>query len=354
MVDNCFLRCRVCHRVTRVRLQIGFLEEHPIVVTCGECGSSLSGWVKIGQENPGLEYEFENADIVGQEKQPDFITECSGEFPVQKPYKPETALEINLSPFIANQIQMGSDGYQKFRKDVNILNSIYHRWSDYKRVIELQKNGKKKYLLPEIWKIIPKERFPCRDEYETLRAIHLIEIHYFLAPLKKDLLDDLSFSSDILNLFANREDSLLNFFAEHDGYSLEEMQASIYKVYEEFVTIYPALIPALATRYYATDEIDYESVGSTTSTFDTVKQFYLDAYETLGNLLVIPVALNNMKYRHNFSECYEVMVSHVAWKNSLKSQKQRNFITVWKTKFTPRLWESSLIQNCEMLLVTMM
>lgn len=325
MVDNCFLRCRVCHHITMVRLQIGFLEEHPIVVTCGECGTSLSGWGKIGQENPSLEYEFENADIVGREKKPDYITECSGEFPVKKPYKSETALEINLSPFIANQIQMGSDGYQRFCKDVNILNSIYHRWSNYKRVIDLQKNGKKKYLLPEIWKIISKEDSPCRDEYEILRAIHLIEIHYFLTPLKKDLLDDLSFSSGILNLFANREDSLLNFFAEHDGYSLEEMQASIYKVYEEFVTIYPALIPALATRYYATDEIDYESVGSTTSTFDTVKQFYLDTYETLGNLLVIPVALNNMKYRHNFSGCYEVDGKSCSLEEFLEKPKAKKF-----------------------------
>lgn len=325
MVDNCFLRCQVCHHITRVRLQVGFLEEHPIVVTCGECGISLSGRVKIGPENPGLEYEFENADIVGQEKQPDYITECSGEFPVQKPYKSETALEINLSPFIANQIQMGSDGYEKFRKDVNILNSIYHRWSDYKRVIDLQKNGKREYLLPEIWKIIPKEYFPCRDEYEILRAIHLIEIRYFLTPLKKDFLDDLSFSSDILNLFANREGSLLEFFAEHDGYSLEEMQASIYKVYEEFVKAYPALIPALATRYYATDDIDYESVGSTTSTFDTVKQFYLDTYETLGNLLIIPVALNNMKYRHDFSECYEVDGKSCSLEEFLEKPKARKF-----------------------------
>ena len=37
--------------------------------------------------------------------------------------------------------------------------------------------------------------------------------------------------------------------------------------------------------------------GSTTSSFDNVKQFYLDVYEALGNLLVIPVALNNIKYR---------------------------------------------------------
>ena len=32
-------------------------------------------------------------------------------------------------------------------------------------------------------------------------------------------------------------------------------------------------------------------------TYDSVKQFYLNVYEALGNLLIIPVALNNIKYR---------------------------------------------------------
>ena len=44
-----------------------------------------------------------------------------------------------------------------------------------------------------------------------------------------------------------------------------------------------------------------EDEGSTTSSFDSVKQFYLDAYEALGNLLVIPVALNNIKYRSDIN-----------------------------------------------------
>jgi hypothetical protein len=32
-----------------------------------------------------------------------------------------------------------------------------------------------------------------------------------------------------------------------------------------------------------------------------VKQFYLDVYEALGNLLIIPVALNNIKYRSDIN-----------------------------------------------------
>ena len=49
------------------------------------------------------------------------------------------------------------------------------------------------------------------------------------------------------------------------------------------------------------NSFDFEHEGSTTSSFDSVKQFYLDAYEALGNLLVIPVALNNIKYRSDIN-----------------------------------------------------
>ncbi len=53
-------------------------------------------------------------------------------------------------------------------------------------------------------------------------------------------------------------------------------------------------------RKESTKQVDFEMEGSTTSNFDSVKQFYLDVYEALGNLLIIPVALNNIKYRNSF------------------------------------------------------
>ena len=45
-----------------MRLQVGWQEEHPIEVTCGKCGTSLSGKVKIGQDCPDLNFSFDNAD----------------------------------------------------------------------------------------------------------------------------------------------------------------------------------------------------------------------------------------------------------------------------------------------------
>ena len=111
------------------------------------------------------------------------------------------------------------------------------------------------------------------------------------------MLDNLSFSSAILKLDSTQMKKMIDFFNMHEGYHLDEMQALIYKLYGEFVDVYQALIPALFLQYCKDGTFDFESEGSTTSTFDTVKQFYLDVYEALGNLLIVPVALNNVKYR---------------------------------------------------------
>ena len=82
MVYNEFIRCEVCGCITRIRLQVGWLDEHPIAVTCGKCGISLKGKVKIGQDTLGLKFEFENAERVNAAPTtiPDYVVECSGEF----------------------------------------------------------------------------------------------------------------------------------------------------------------------------------------------------------------------------------------------------------------------------------
>ena len=86
MVYNEFIKCEVCGCVTRIRLQVGWLDEHPIAVTCGKCGISLKGKVKIGQEIPELKFKFENAEMVNVTPTtlPDYVVECSGEFPTIK------------------------------------------------------------------------------------------------------------------------------------------------------------------------------------------------------------------------------------------------------------------------------
>lgn len=296
MVFNYFIKCQVCGSITRIRLQVGWQEEHPVVVTCGKCGTSLSGIVKIGQDKPGLKFSFDNADKT-PDGTADFMVECSGEFPTLKQNKVSEVEGVFITPFIRTMNCMKSDdSYEQFCKAVSRLNSTAKEWKNYKRIIDLFQNGSE-YVIQEIQKLFSGQYFQCRDESEVLRAVHMIEVQGFYSSLKREILDDSSFSSNILKMDSTEMKVLIDFLNTHDGYHLDELQSLIYKVYGEFIDVYQRLIPALAIQYCKDDAFDYKYEGSTTSSFDSVKQFYLDVFEALGNLLIIPIALNNIKYR---------------------------------------------------------
>ena len=300
MVFNTFIKCQVCGCITRVRLQVGWQEEHPIEVACGKCGTSLSGSVKIGQDRPGLSFSFDNADEV-QDENADYIIECSGEFLTLKQVEAADLERLVIIPFIRYMNCMKTnDSYEEFGQDVSKLNATAKKWKSYKRILNLAKNNSE-YLTQEIQKEFSGHFFQCRDESETLRAVHMIEVHGFYSSLRKDILNDLSFSAGILKMDSAQMKDLIDFLNSHDGFHLEELQELIYKVYDEFMVVYQRLIPALAIQYCKDNSFDFEYEGSTTSSFDSVKQFYLDVYEALGNLMIIPVALNNIKYRSDIN-----------------------------------------------------
>lgn len=301
MVYNNFIKCRVCNSITRIRLQVGFLKKHPLVIICGKCGVSLLGKVCIDNIKPALKFEFDNADIFNGDEKYDYTVECSGEFPTLK-HNAEDQFSVGIiTPFIRNVSRMSDDGYSRFRKSLNGLFLTASRWNDFKRIIDLSKNGNREYLLQEIRRVFPEYLFPCRNEFEIMRTIHLIEVNGFLTPLRSDLLDDLSFSGDILKLDFKELTKLIDFLNSHDGFNLLELQDSIYKILESFIENFQMLIPAFCIQFYNEYSIDYEIEGSSTSDYDSIKQFYLDAYEVLGNLMILPIALNNIMYRGSFS-----------------------------------------------------
>lgn len=325
MVYNHFIKCQVCGTVTRIRLQVGHLKHHPIVVACCKCGTSMNGTVDINQDTPGLRFRFENADEVSGQNDSCYVVECSGEFPTIKPHVDSAEGRIAISPFIRYSSIMGHERYEKFTQSITKLNNFCDRWAQYKRIIDLFNRGDRTYLTAEIWKILPKEHFPCRNEFEISRAVHMIEVIYFIGILRPDIISDLSLSTSVLHLAPAQLRTLITFLNSHDGYSLQQLQSSVYKIYNEFIDAYPFLIPALALQYCDNVDINYEVEGSTASSFDLVKQFSLDAYETLGNLLVVPVALNNIKYRNDYNQCAEKNGKTVGLEKYISLSKANRF-----------------------------
>ena len=307
MVYNEFIKCEVCGCVTRIRLQVGWLDEHPIAVTCGKCGISLKGKVKIGQEIPELKFKFENAEMVNVTPTtlPDYVVECSGEFPTIKMCEGWVLQDNFVTPFIRYQQKITDfDNYKDFGRRVATLKHTINIWPQYKRVLQLYKGGNWEYLTQEIKKIFPEDFIMCRNELEIIRAVRMIEVHGFLLPLKPEIISLPEIGSSILKLEKEQINSFIEYLNSHDGYGLNQMQEQINVLLGEFIETFPYLVPAFSLQFCEEEEenIDFETEGTTTSTYDDVKQFYLDTYETLGNLLIIPIALDNIKIRNDFEK----------------------------------------------------
>lgn len=304
MVYNHYIKCQVCGSITRIRLQVGHLKEHPIVVTCGKCKTSLLGKAYYNQNNRGFKLDFENADSIDNHimNTGDYFAECSGEFPVSKQGEDNDSNLITISPFISQMMKMGDniENIETYWRAIAKLNNTSEKWTYYKRILSLFENNSP-YLEQELKKEFDGPMFPSKTEPEKLHTVHMIEIIGFCSSLKPEILSDLSFSDDILRLNPVQMKALNDFLNSHDGYHLQQIQSQIYKTLDEFVDTYPALIPAISLQHSGEDPFDFESKGTTTSTFETVKQFYLDVYETLGNLMVIPVAFNNIHYRNDIN-----------------------------------------------------
>lgn len=332
MLYNHYIKCQICGSITRVRLQVGYLEQHPIIIACGECGISLSGKVYIGQDRLSLKFSFENAERVAGEEKVDFVVECSGEFPVYKQINAQNNEEhIYLAnivyPFIRSVGRMKEeDGYEKFSKSIHRFHDTIKLWSEYKRILDLSQNENRKYLIPEIHKIFPQHIFTCENEFEIHRAIHMVEVHGFMTPLCSKVINDLTISTSVMNLDFNQLSSLIKCLNEHSGYSLEDMQKLIYKMMHCFINIFPFLTPAFAIQFFKENTIDYDTECSATSDFETIKQFYLDIYEAVGTLLVIPVSLNNIKYRGNYNLFKDTEQKKTSFDEFIKMSKANRYM----------------------------
>lgn len=330
MVYNEFIKCEVCGCVTRIRLQVGWLDEHPIAVTCGKCGISLKGKVKIGQEIPELKFKFENAEMVNVTPTtlPDYVVECSGEFPTIKMCEGWVLQDNFVTPFIRYQQKITDfDNYKDFGRRVATLKHTINIWPQYKRVLQLYKGGNWEYLTQEIKKIFPEDFIMCRNELEIIRAVRMIEVHGFLLPLKPEIISLPEIGSSILKLEKEQINSFIEYLNSHDGYGLNQMQEQINVLLGEFIETFPYLVPAFSLQFCEEEEenIDFETEGTTTSTYDDVKQFYLDTYETLGNLLIIPAAIDNIKNRDDANNFINNDAGIVSLDKFITSSKAHRF-----------------------------
>ena len=124
-----------------VRIQIGYLDQHPIRICCGRCGILFYGHIVIDQKKGAYSLDFHNASQVRERPlpTPDFIIESSGELLTDKlqVFRDDKSFAY-FSPFFKTL-----DAIDTLRLSTFINNSIaflefrQNGWPEIKRVHDI-------------------------------------------------------------------------------------------------------------------------------------------------------------------------------------------------------------------------
>ncbi|RKH08391.1 hypothetical protein D7V97_19550, partial [Corallococcus sp. CA053C] len=308
-VSRQIVQCQVCETLTIIRIQIGYLEQHPLRVPCGSCGILISGTAFINQDKIDFRVEYQNATQVPGDTG-DFHIEASPEFLTEKLKKLEKGgVPIFMSPFMIALSGLGHEGYEAFRHStIRFSHLVREDWPRLRRINELWLGRKLPLLAKEVAGLLPVEQFPMKNELQCLMAIRRLNL-FFL----QSVLDSKRFESTCDLIFGEQKNSTtakisqLTELAENLDKRgvLHRFDERILLVFGQFVDRFNYMIPALGLRFYKTLDPDIlVQRGITTTSFEDLKQFFVDSYELAADLLTLLVGWNNVSVRGSWNQMF--------------------------------------------------
>lgn len=307
MIATNDFQCDVCGKITKIRVQLGWLENYPVRIKCNECRTSIFGNVSLNPHKGEFRINLKNVKKITDDANPDYIIDVSGELLTKKIRKYSNSVENLISPFIKDGVsKMGMDAVGDFKSNViGFLMSINHKWPTVKRINELWLSQNDKYLRDELHKILDKTVYPADNQWELLRAVHTVNYN-FTAPISKERFSkNAEFIFSQLEKIQKQEKSHRQFIdlALHFRNQLNDFEERIFIVTNKFVEKFPMLIPVIGLEYYKNQDNKakaMQEMGLTTVDFEDIKDFYIDTFEDLGDIFDLIVAFENLIVRSDF------------------------------------------------------
>ncbi len=311
MVTRTYLQCNVCKSVIVVRTQIGHLERHPIRFSCGKCEVSITGECLIDQKSVHFSIQFDNGEILNPENlsiEAQYEIEISGEFLTKKMISlDETGYLPPTTPFMNAMLLMDSNDQEKFAEKIShLIHFPKEDWAYLRQLHELWNLKKYEYLLEQLRENLPEVLFPLHNKLEYLRGIHQLYMMGF-----SPMLPDGFFEKTADTMFENIEkigigqhnfSEMFQYFQEKG--LLDQYEKKILNLLDSFVAHYPFFISATGISFFKRP-ISYEEYGTTTTTFEDVKDLYQDCFEGIATMFPLVLAYNNLLYRQDFSKMQE-------------------------------------------------
>ena len=292
MQANYYYKCNICGAVCNLKYQLGFSKEHPIRYKCS-CGVTIKGKYVDGQ---GI--SFENARNVN-ESLPDFVVHSSGEFLTPTSYNVITENDVfaPTSFILATQ----SLDYMEFRKlFTDVVNYRDHAHSTVQAINELYEVHNYTMLENVIRRHYdPAAKvFPLNNEADYLRAVTMINqfqfLHYCDSTKKTAQL-----FSDTYLAHTNECNKYLDFLSNLGR--IDDWKRKIYQICDQVYSKIDLLLPAIGIDfYYDKTPVFNGKLSITTTSFEDIKQLYVDLYELILSALILPMGYDNILLRNNF------------------------------------------------------
>ncbi len=339
MVSNYFVKCNICGSVCDLKYQFGFSKSHPIRYKC-KCGISIRGKYR---EGTGI--EFENATILKEQVVPNYVVVSSGDFLTDLPFQVEKIEEtFGLSPFIKATQMMDYEAYRN--TFTSIIDYRDNKSSIVRAINELYAANNKDALNATIRaKYDPEgQLFPLNNDADILRAVTMINQFQFLG--LKNGNNTRIVTDQFISTCKNHSSEickLIDFLSEFTY--LREYKKQIYNVCDRIYEKIDLLLPIVSIDFYKNKQNCFSGkFAITTTSFEDIKQIYVDLYELICNLLIIPIGLDNITERNNYNEVQKVEGLNISELNEIpKRMKNKGNIIKLIDKEAPF---GSLIGTC--------
>ncbi len=304
MMYSRVVTCPICSKRTFLRIQDGgYLNEYPVRFNCINCRALIKGKYVMDPKAQHRGLIMVNAKAEECNPDPvtltvpnvDYVAEVSGELPchIVKEYKGG----IPESPFMhaAEYIEDMQAHIERLKYFTNNM----EEWKATKSTaFQLLDDGSIDFISTALKNKMGKYSYEC-DHYlkslHCLQEVVLEETKYIFFDKSQD-----EFVNSIRKALTEIDKETLHSFVDGLG-GIDELILAYRKTIEvvsDFMTIYPNLLPA--ETYCLFKKKEGANTCIATCSFNDIKTFYQDTYESLLSLLMIPVCLDNISTRGDY------------------------------------------------------
>ena len=300
MQMNYYLKCDICGAVSNLKYQMGYSTRHPIRFKC-QCGVSLRG--EYSEKN-GI--NFENAQIVDDQPNqlPALVVYSSGDFLTKPPFIPKKIEQLFMpTSFISATFYLD---YDQFRKEFSFVVRYRDELHQINRAInELYFAGNKNLLVETINKYYSGQIFNLKtnNDMDIFRSVAKINQIQFLNSKESDaVMKIMSLYQKAVSERRTELERYISFLKKLNR--LERWKKRIYNLCDTVYEKIDLLIPIISIDFYKGDKEEMLDgrFAITTTSFEDIKQLYVDLYELIAEVLILLVGFDNVLERGDYEK----------------------------------------------------